>query len=72
MGLVGARALDATDVNIETEYDARRRKARTEVAVFTESQPWRALQLEWREWRMNPAQWFAMVNLKQDHKIVPN
>jgi hypothetical protein len=23
---------------------------------------WRALRLEWREWRMNPAQRFAMVN----------
>jgi sugar phosphate isomerase/epimerase len=23
---------------------------------------WRALRLEWREWRMNPAQRFAMIN----------
>jgi hypothetical protein len=30
------------------------------------------LQLEWREWRMQPAEWFAIVNLKQHHKIVPN
>jgi len=23
---------------------------------------WRALRLEWREWRMNPVQRFAMIN----------